>query len=68
VGQRKVESSDFRSKAEKDRSLDTATVLPSEASLERPVVWRSERSGERQSSGSALTIEASLSASQRERR
>lgn len=31
--------------------------------LEMPEVWRSEWNGERQSSGSALPIEASLSAS-----
>ena len=43
VGQRKVESSGFRRETEKDGSLDTATVLSSGASLERPEVWRSER-------------------------
>lgn len=68
VGDERVESSGFRREKEKAGSLDTATVLSSEASLERPEVWRSERSGERQSSGSALPIRASRSASQRERR
>lgn len=39
----RVESSGFRRETEKDGSLDTATALPSGASLERPEVWRSER-------------------------
>lgn len=68
VGDERVESSGFRREKEKAGSLDTAIVLSSEASLERPEVWRSEWNGERQSSDSALPIEASLSASQRMRR
>ena len=56
-----VEYSDFRRKTEVSTPL-----LYYRASLERPEVWRPERSGERQSSGSALPIEASLSASQRD--
>lgn len=35
VGDERVESSGFRREAEKDGSLDTATVLPSGASLKR---------------------------------
>lgn len=34
VGNERVESSGFRRETEKDRSFDTAIVLPSEASLE----------------------------------
>ena len=41
VGDERVESSGFRRETEKDGSLDTSTVLPSAASLERPEVWRS---------------------------
>lgn len=58
VGNERAESSGFRRETEKDRSLDTATVLPSEASWETPKVWRSKRSGERQSSGSALPVKS----------
>lgn len=58
VGNERVESSGFRRETENDRSLDTATVLPSEASLETPEVWLSKRSGERQSSGSALPVKS----------
>ena len=68
VGDERVESSGFWRETEKDGSLDTATLLPSEASLKSPEVWQSERRGERQSSGSSLPVEASLSASQRMRR
>ena len=67
-GDERIESSDFRSETEKDGSLDTATVFSSKASLKCRRFGGRSVSGERQSSGSAQPVEASLSASWRMRR
>ena len=57
----------FRTEAEKDESSQPLLFYRAERVWKGLEVWRSERSGERQSPGSALSIKASLSASRRER-